>query len=1197
MRHWHSFDKIRLRPFFVAYLRCLVFVHLNCHSHYSFLRAVPRPEELIAAAQAHGMSAVALTDTNGLYAAVPFYLAARDAGVKPILGTVLDVDFTLECGGLLAQSASEGTPLSSGGACSAGEGARQVAPREGGSKVPHSKGIVLLAESVEGYSNLCALVTKQQLEDRPVTLADLSEHRQGIFTLYALQNDNIRTSNIELRRGTIYRAPTHTETIARLKETFGDRLYLEVQHLAPGDGRTIREAARLGRELGVPIVATNNVHFLRPEEHLHHRVLNAIRTGSLLTKVAPPDITAAEAYFKSPEEMQRAFADYPEALRATLEIAERSNLKLPLGKPIFPECTVPAGESPFSYLWKLCFEGARRRYQPLTPPVLARLTHELEVINQLHLAPYFLLVWEIVEEAKRRGIPAVARGSAASSIVTYCLGISRVCPLRWGLYFERFLNEQRGDVPDIDIDICGARRDELLDWVYQRWGAAHVAMISSFITMHARLAVREVAKVFGLSTGEVNHFTRRLPHRPVREIQEALRTLPECRALPAKEEPWKTILAVAERLDDFPRHLGIHPCGTVIAAQPLTRLVPLEVATKGIVVTQYDMNAIEALGLIKMDLLGQRGFTTMTLALDNIARSGTAIPGCEAPCGNRAEHNTGRNTCATPRIDFDAIPEGDPATCAMLSQGRTMGVFQIESPGLRGLLRTLQAKTVEDLCCAIAIIRPGAAEYGAKETFLKRLRKQEPVRYPHPSLEPILRDTLGVCVYQEQVMQIAQAAGGLSLAEADLVRRAKAKWKDARERERPHRKFIKAAEKLGLSGAAREETWQMVEKFIGFGFCKAHSATYADLAYRMAYLKAHYPAEFLAAMCSSGAGFYHVSAYVEEAKRWGIEIRLPSVNHSRLEYTTEPRRRTDLQVCLLSSNVRVCPDSSPRKTNGTGLEACPTAIRIGLMQVKGLRLETIENIVRSREEHGPYRSLEDFLARVPVERDEIESLIKCGAFDEVGRTDLQVCSHSPGARTKGTGLETCPTTRPSLLWRLNLLRGATSWSAGARSRLPAAELAPPPSTADVSPATSLLFPDAAPAPQTADAIPALPDYTREQRLAYESAILEVCVSGHPLDLIQRNGESWSTELAVGKRVTLLGWLVTFRHVPTKNYRNMMFATMEDQKGLFEVVLFPEAYERYGRWVFESRMLRVTGRVELDGHVNCESLEPIRLEKQ
>jgi DNA-directed DNA polymerase III PolC len=1110
-----------------------MFVHLHCHSYYSFLRSVPSPQEIVAAAVEQKMPAVALTDTNGLYAAVPFYQAARAAGLKPIVGAVLDL-------GARHPSASLGTGAS---------------PTQSGGEPPHSKGaassaptsVLLLAADLAGYSNLCALVTQRQIEEKPVSLEALNQHREGLIALYSAQGEGA-ASSVPTNKPKI-RSPLVT-----LREIFGDALYLEVQNLGPGGIRALRDAVRLGRELSIPIAATNNVHFLRPEEHLHHRVLNAIRTGSLLTKVAPPEITSAEAYFKSPEQMQRAFPDHPEALHATLEIAERCNLELPLGKTIFPEFPVPDGETPFSYLWKLCFEGARRRYKPVTPEVLARLTHELGVIEKLHLAPYFLLVWDIAEEARRRDIPAVARGSAASSIVTYCLGVSRVCPLRWGLYFERFLNEQRGDIPDIDLDICGARRDELLDYVYQRWGKEHaapeiasdrVAMIASFVTMHARLAVREVAKVFGLSPGEVNHFTRRLPHRPVREILEAIRTLPECRALPAAEEPWKTILDVALRLDDFPRHLGIHPCGTVIAAQPLTRLVPLEWATKGIVVTQYDMNAVEALGLIKMDLLGQRGLTTMSLTLKNIGTKEGAA-----------------SSAPTKEIDFDAIPEGDPATCAMISRGRTMGIFQIESPGMRGLLRTLRARTLDEICLALALIRPGAAEYGSKETFLKRLRGQEPVRYPHPSLEPILRETLGICVYQEQVMQLAQTAGAMSLAEADLVRRSSAKFAGQREREHLRAKFLKAAARLGLEGEAREETWRMVEKFAGFGFCKAHAATYADLSYRIAYLKAHHPAEFLAAMCSSGAGFYHVSAYVEEAKRWGIEVRLPCVNTSRLEYTTEPATPVG---ALLAAPQDGASAARANETHRQDAGATP-AIRIGLMQVKGLRTETIRAIVQSREERGPYRSLEDFLTRVPIERDEIESLIKCGAFDEVGSggfTPPHFDETEPW-RDKSAATHT----RPALLWKLNLIGAQPVETGGA-----------------------MLFPEAVAQPKSA-AIPPLADYTRAQRLAYEQEILEVAVSGHPLDLIARNSEAWSDELERrrGQRVTLLGWVITFRRVGTKNYRNMMFVTLEDQRGVFEAVLFPEAYERCGGLVFETRTLRVTGRVEAGGNINCEKLE-------
>jgi DNA polymerase III alpha subunit len=1094
---------------------------------------------------------------------------------------------------------------------------------------------------MDGYSNLCQLTTLRHLgalrlgqetfaEDasRPVTLNELATHSVGVlalcpasslFTLPSPTSPSPASPSFRAesaQRGIPLSSARNTTLLARLKEIFADRLYLAVQHLSPGDGRILREAEQLGRSLNIPLVATNNVHFLGPEEHLHHRAVNAIRTGSLLTTVAPPEITTGEAWFKPAAEMQRLFPDHPQLLRATLEIADRCNLQLELGKLIFPEFPVPAGESPFSYLWKLSFEGARKRYRPLRPEVLARLTHELEVIDKLKLAPYFLLVWDIVEEANRRGIPAVARGSAASSMVTYCLGISCVCPLRWGLYFERFLNVQRGDCPDIDIDICGARRDELLDYVYARWGAEHVAegrqgphvaMIGSFITMHARLAVREIAKVFGVPPGEVNHFTKRLPHRPVREILDAIKNLPECRNLPINDEPWKTILQVALRLDDAPRHLGIHPCGTVISARPLTHLVPLERAAKGIVVTQYDMNAIEALGLIKMDLLGQRGLTTMSLALDNIEKeveevkevneieeksaepppqplpvpTTSVIPSgvCEArnlssisnPTTASSSSSTsstsftsftsststiaadGVTPCPKARtIDFTAIPENDPATCAVIAEGRTMGVFQIESPGMRGLLRTMKARTLEEMAAALALIRPGASEYGSKELFLKRLRGQVPVLYPHESLKSILGDTLGVCIYQEQVMQIAQAVGSMSLAEADLVRRSAAKCSGQRERERLRGKFLKAAEQMGLQGAEREETWMMVEKFAGFGFCKAHAATYADISYRMTYLKTHHTAEFLAAMCSAGAGFYHVSAYVEEAKRWGITVLLPSVNHSRMEYTAE-----------------WTADGAPSALQGR------RALRVGLMQVKGLRVETILAILRSREKRGQFHSLQDFLARIPAERDEIEALIKCGAFDGV-----------------------CAMTRPAMLWQWNLLQ-AKGLHESARGILPQNDkltALPDHGYGAACGASPVLFAEMEHDDSIAMALREIhtDDYTPEQKLRYEREILEVCVSGHPLDFLPRNGEAWSDELPqrTGKRVTLCGWVVTFRHVGTKNYRNMMFITLEDQRGLYEVILFPEAYDKYGGLVYETRAMRVTGRVEEGRQINADSLEKL-----
>lgn len=1143
-----------------------MFVHLHCHSHYSFLRGVTPPEEIIAAAVDQKMPAVALTDTNGLYAAVPFYQAAKAAGIKPIVGVTLDVEWP-----------QDRREIPSDKIRTFGRSARN----EGAVKNANSVAMVLLAADMEGYSNLCQLTTLRHLgttelakskssvedEERPVTLEELAKHTKGVIALCPLPT-RMHDAN------TSHESPV-TSHFARLKDIFGERLWIEVQHLSPGDGRILREAERIGRELGVPLAATNNVYFLRPEEHLHHRAVNAVRTGGLLTTVAAPDITTGEAWFKPAAEMQKLFPDHPELLRATLDIADRCNLELTLNKTIFPEFPAPEGETAFSHLWKLCFAGAQKRYRPLRPEVLSRLTHELGVIEKLHLAPYFLLVWEIVEEAKRRGIPAVARGSAASSMVTYCLGISCVCPLRWGLYFERFLNEQRGDCPDIDIDICGARRDELLDYVYERWGEEHVAMIGSFVTMHARLAIREIAKGFGVPPGEVNHFTKRLPHRPVREILQAIRDLPECRNLPVDDEPWKTILQVALRLDDAPRHMGIHPCGTVISARPLTWLTPLERATKGIVVTQYDMNAIEALGLIKMDLLGQRGFTTMSLALDNIEKEVGEVKEIKEVKEKNNVASDGVTPCPKPReIDFDAIPENDPATCDVIAAGRTMGVFQIESPAMRGLLRMMKARTLEEMAQALALIRPGASEYGSKELFIKRLRGEEPVEYPHPALESILGDTLGVCIFQEQVMQIAQVAGEMSLAEADIMRRSSAKFSGRRDIDRLRGKFELASGMMGLTPQQREETWMMVEKFAGFGFCKAHAATYADISYRMAHLKTHHPAEFLAAMCSAGAGFYHVSAYVEEAKRWGIEVRLPSVNHSRMEYTAEAkyadakRRQTGMSAPLLLADGK-------------------RALRIGLMQVKGLRMETITAIVRVREEGGAFRSLEDFLRRVLVERDEIEALIKCGAFDEV--------RDEAGDQVDG---EARGISRPEMLWRWNLLQAGSKGAQSLQSKS-AQPLRGSGQTRVAVPlrAPETLFADAGGDDAIGAALAGMPaaEYTQEQRLRYEREILEVCVSGHPLDFLPRNGEVWSDELdgLRGKRVTLCGWVVTYRHVGTKNYQNMMFVTLEDQRGLYEVVLFPDAYDRYGGLVFETRAMRVTGRVEVGGQINGEKMEALK----
>ncbi|MBI3666913.1 MAG: DNA polymerase III subunit alpha [Acidobacteria bacterium] len=1028
-----------------------MWVPLHVHSYYSFLRGSAAPAAYVRLAVERGFPALALTDTGGLYGAVAFYQEAREQGVKPIIGVELEYH---------QGQRSRKCPIE----------APWVGPCT-------PSAVILLARDFEGYSNLCRLVTRRQLDDRPLEAEDLAQHREGLFCL-----------------------AHELDPLPELKQIFGADLYLEARHYGDVASRKrLRLARQVARELGIEATATAPAHFAHPEDHHTHRVMNAVRVGEILSRLPEQEAAPATGYLRPAAEVERLFDEWPEAVHAAGWIAEMCNLELPTGELVFPDFELPTGETAFSYLWKLCFQGAVERYRPLTHEAIRRLERELAVIEKQSLAPYFLIVWDIVREARARGIPTVGRGSAASSIVSYCLGITRLCPIKNNLYFERFMNEHRRDCPDIDLDICGRRRDELLDYVYRKYGAEHTAMISSFVTFQARLAVREVAKVMGLSPLEIDAFCRRLPHRPVAEILDAVATLPECRALPAAQEPYKSILETAQRLDGMPRHLSIHPCGTVITPSSLTRLVPLEVATKGIVVTQYDMHSIEALGLLKMDLLGQRALTTISDTLAAVRARGV-------------------------ELDFDAIPEGDPETLERLRHGRTLGVFQIESPGMRNVLKALDCTTIEQTCLALAVIRPGAAEYGSKELFLKRLRGQAPVTYPHPALEPILAESMGVCIYQEQVLLIAQAMAGLSLADADLLRRLMTHQRSAREMEKFRQEFITSSSARGVPQAVATQVWQSLSKFAGYGFCKAHAMTYAEIAYRILYLKAHYPAEFMAAVCSSMAGFYHVSAYVEEARRMGLEVLPPCVNRSVVAYSVEEGRR---------------------------------AIRIGLMQVKDLRATTMDSILEARRTGGAFTSLSDFLRRVDAERSEVETLIKCGAMD---------CFEN---------------TRPEMLWRLELVWERIEQQKKARGE---AWLFSPATASPAEPVGPRGVP-----------LPRLPDYTPLERMEIERETLDVFSTAHPLDFVAANGATPAAELERRRHqtVTVVGWMITHRRVGTKNMKNMLFVTLEDRTGVVEVVLFPEVYEKYGPVIYESGLLKATGRVEADGQLNCQRLEALK----
>ncbi len=866
-------------------------VHLHVHSNYSLLQGAATVEQLVEAAVYARMPALALTDTNGLYGALFFYEAARAAGIKPILGTEI---------------------VHGGEQC------------------------LCLAADRRGYANLCRIVTERQLyhtehrkgEDdgaRYNIARSIGAAPEGLFVLSATSS-LLRRLHTRLPPGRLYAevrvdSPRSFETRCPTLRTAPPRC------TRPEDRRTVADVAD---RLGIPVAATVNVNYIRPEDRRTHAVLSAIRENiSLKRLLKKEDMLAGERSFFQPAEWVAArlpAAIRGEAMRNTLRIAESCELELDLETPHFPEADLREGQSPARRLRQVALAGARRRYGRLSPTVKERISRELGIIEALNFCEYFLVVHEIVRFAEQKGIPHVGRGSAANSVVSYCLGISAVDPIKFDLPFERFLNEYRTDVPDIDIDFCWRRRDEVIDFVYRRYGADRVAMVSTHCTFRARSAFRDVARVMGLPQNEIDAHSKKLPHHGASSIEEAMETFPEMAGFPIDREPWGAIVRTALRIDGYVRHLGIHLGGLVIGDRPLTWYTPLENSTKGILVTQYEMDAIEKAGLVKMDLLGQR-------SLSIVSETARAV-----------EENHGV------RIDLDHLPDPDRRTAAVLRNGRTMGCFQIESPGMRQLLQMLRGETIMDLIQTLSLIRPGPSGSGMKHAFIRRRRGEESVSYPTPLLEQALGDTHGVMLYQEDILRVARAVAGFSLAEGDELRKHISRDRSLEKLRRLRQQFVQGAVERGVERGAAERIWQRVEDFASYSYCKAHATTYGHISYQAAYLKAHYPAEFLASVIANKAGFYDARTYLEDARRFNVRILPPCVNRSDVECRAEDG-----------------------------------AVRPGLEFVHSLSRKTIERILRRRLE-GEFGSLEDFYTRVAPERQELENLILSGALDSFGLT-------------------------------------------------------------------------------------------------------------------------------------------------------------------------------------------------------------------
>jgi DNA polymerase III subunit alpha len=882
------------------------FIHLRLHTEFSLVDSVVRVDELVDAVAAAGMPAVGISDQYNLFAMVKFYRAALARGVQPVIGVDLRI--------------------------------REPGDPQGPSN------ITLLCQNLSGYRNLTRLVSRAWLEgqvkgqpllDRAWLSAATTE---GLIALSGAQHGDIGRALLQGR------APQAGAALEAWLALFGDRYYIEVQRIgAPGEDAYVSAALALAAERGVPPVATNDVRFLASDDFEAHEARVCIHDGALLADPARPRRYTRQQYLRSPAEMAALFADAPAALANSVEIARRCSLKLRLGEPRLPVFPVPTATTPEEYLRDAASTGLTARLAA-TAPVAGdanryqqRLATELDVIGPMGFASYFLIVADFIDWARNNGVPVgPGRGSGAGSLVAYALGITDIDPLRYDLLFERFLNPERVSMPDFDIDFCMVGRDRVIDYVAAKYGPERVSQIITYGTLAAKAVVRDVGRVLGHPYGSVDRIAKLVPFELEMTLDKALEKEPELKRLYRDDEEVRTLIDMARSLEGLTRNAGKHAGGVVIAPSVLTDFAPLYCEEGGAnVVTQFDKDDVEAAGLVKFDFLGLRTLTVLDWAVRDInaarARSG------EAP------------------LDLTRLPMDDAPTVALLKSCRTTAVFQLESRGMKDLIRRLQPDCFEDIIALVALFRPGPLQSGMVEDFISRKhsRNEQPIDYLHPQLQPILAQTYGVILYQEQVMQIAQVLAGYTLGGADLLRRAMGK-KKPEEMAKQRSVFIDGAVARQVARGRAEHIFDLMEKFAGYGFNKSHSAAYAMLAWQTAYLKAHYPAAFMAAVLSADMD------------------------------------RTDKIVTLIDDCALVGLTVLPPNVNASGhafAVADAATIRYGLGAIKGVGRSAVDALVEERETNGPYASLEDLCHRVDLQRVNrrvLEALIRSGSCDSLG---------------------------------------------------------------------------------------------------------------------------------------------------------------------------------------------------------------------
>ncbi|HVA36629.1 MAG TPA: DNA polymerase III subunit alpha [Candidatus Dormibacteraeota bacterium] len=1040
------------------------FVHLHVHSEYSLLDGACRIEDLCDRTVDAGAPGIALTDHGVMFGAMEFYYAAKDRGIVPIIG------------------------------CEA-----YIAPRGRKDRsVRDEAHVTLLAADHTGYRNLVTLISLGFLEGyyyKPrIDLDVLEKHNDGLIVLSGCMSGLVAAPLLKNDR------PTALKNAEIYRQIFGDRFYIEVmRHGMPEEDAINRGLVSIARELNVPLVATNDSHYLNRTDAPAHDVLLCIGTGKMVSDTQRLKFFSDEFYVKTPAEMRELFADLPDACDNTVEIAKRIDIRIPekvFHLPVYP---VPDPEkTPEAYLRELCEAGLTERYGAQRaqgePELRERLDYELSVINTMGFASYFLIVWDFIKYARDHGIPVgPGRGSAAGSIVSYCLHISNVDPIRFKLLFERFLNPDRISMPDIDTDFCVERRDEVIRYVEEKYGKERVAQIVTFGTMLARAAVRDAGRALGVPLPDVDKVAKLIPSGPGGlSIAQSLEQIPELRMLYDNSPQVRHLLDTARSIEGLARHASTHAAGVVIGKEPLTQYAPLIKLGESDVNTQYSMGWVEKIGLLKMDFLGLRNLTVMQNAVEEIRRT------------------------VDPAFELETVPLDDARTFALLSQGRTTGVFQFESDGMRRYLVDLQPTSLDDLVAMNALYRPGPMDWIPDFIAGKHGRKKP--SYLHPRLEPILAETYGVAVYQEQVMQIARELAGFTLGQADELRKVMGK-KQVDKVPVYRKKFVDGCVANGIDEALAERIFGFIEPFAGYGFNKSHSVCYGLIAYQTAYLKANYPQQYMAALASSMRDKTEkLVEYIEESRTLGIDVLPPDVNTSQSDFSADG-----------------------------------AAIRFGLSAIKGVGEGAVRAIIAARESGGAFADVFDLTARVDTKqlnKRVLEAMVKAGALDSLpGNRAQQLDAVEDALAAAGRAA------RDRELGQASLFGGLGADDAAGPAVAHALRELPPPPQAEA----------------LAWEKEHLGLYLSGHPLA-EAASLLYARTGRSIRDLQRASDD--------ELVSVGGIVVEMRKVLTKHQQQMLIARLEDTTGSVEVVVFPKVYPLVQQHFERDRVLIVKGRLRI-----------------